>query len=671
MPVDAPGAKGDRSYKVVPWFVTTRGHGFHLDSALESRFDLRAGRDDRWAVTQLGGGLAFHLIGGPTPADALSRWSEIAGRPPTPPAWAFAPWMSTDAWRDGGEIRYVVERYRALGIPGSVLVFDSPWEVGYNDLAWNETQFGRGGTYDGVPYAGFASAAEMMAFLGDQGFHVVLWMTPFINVASNDEGVPGAQTGRASIYDEAAANGYLVREAPGGAPLVVTWWKGQGSPVDFTNPAARAWWQGKHAALVTASGGVIAGWKCDDGESDFIPETAAYFDGRRGDAMRTGYSVEYQHAVWDVLGAEGILWSRSGFTGTQAFPGQWAGDNEPNFGADNGLRSVIVAGLSSAMSGWAIWGSDIGGYQDANPSSTPENLFMRWAQFGAMSPIMQMHRQVGAGKQYPWSYGDAALANYVQYARLHTALFPYLYTYADGASRTGLPILRPPVLEHPDDPATWDLAHTYYLGESLLVAPVVDNVATTRTVYLPAGTWYDWFTGEAHAGGATIEWQSADQTRMPLFVRAGAIVPMIPDTTASLIEVPDELDVRVYPDGVSSFTVYDGTELGCTATADRVTVTVDSRARTIELRVRTAEPLRVLRDGAPVDWTRDGDVTVVRFEHAGGATSVEIALTEELPDADAGPGDGVPATSGCCQSGSGESSAGLALVALLALRRRR
>src|SRR5262249_2754874 len=155
-----------------------------------------------------------------------------------------------------------------------------------------------------------------------------------------------------------------------------------------TNADARAWLRGQLAALlaesevVTASGATepaIGGFKTDDGESGngpntYIPLTAAYADGRTGVELRNGYCLEYHRAVWNVLGTAGLLFARSGFAGSQAFPGCWAGDNEPNFG-DNGLPGVIVAGQSAAMSGFAIWGHDVGGYQDANVSMSPPNLF--------------------------------------------------------------------------------------------------------------------------------------------------------------------------------------------------------------------------------------------------------------------------------------------------------
>src|SRR5208282_2671626 len=202
---DKAGDKQDSSYKVVPWFISTRGYGFHLDSSAESWFDMRAGYNDRFVVTNLFPSLKFNVVYGPQLTDVLSRYTGYTGRPPTPPAWAFAPWLSSDIWRTGGEVRYVVTKYRALGIPGSVFVFDSPWEVGYNDFTWNMTQFGADGTYEGINYAGFNSPGDMMTFLRTNGFKVVCWMTPFINIDSTGRGeVAGQNLGPSSNYAAAA-----------------------------------------------------------------------------------------------------------------------------------------------------------------------------------------------------------------------------------------------------------------------------------------------------------------------------------------------------------------------------------------------------------------------------------------------------------------------------------
>lgn len=659
---DEPGVKQDHSYKVSPWFISTRGYGFHLDSSAESSFDMRASAADRYVITHLFPALRFNLVYGPQLKTVLSRFTGYTGRPPLPPPFTFGTWISSDIWRSGGEVRYAVTQFRRRGIPVSAFVFDSPWEVAYNDFRFNMTQFAKDATIDGQHFAGFTSLGDMMTFLQKNGLKVICWMTPLVNTSSDDEQVPGQNLGKSGNYDEGATKGFFVRASAGGPPLVVPWWKGKGSPIDFTNPGARQWVTDQLKALVTQSNVVtasgapepaIGGFKTDDGESSngqnvYIPVTAQYADGRTGVEMRNGYCVEYQKTIASVLGSAGILFSRSGFVGSPAVPASWAGDNEPNFG-DNGLPGVIAAGMSAAMSGYAIWGHDTGGYQDTNFSISPSNLFMRWAQFGCFSPIMQMHRQVAREMQYPWRYSNEALANYQFFARLHTNLFPYIYTYAKEASTDGLPILRPLVLMEPDDINTFSISHTYHFGNELLVGPVITPSAVNRQVYLPAGNWFDFWTNERHTGKQSINWTDNNQSHLPLFVREGAIVPMLltpADTLcdANYVNNPtiktrdNGLAFLMYPGGSSRFTVFDGTDVQCVATAVQTSITIASAARPLLLQIHTSEPAALTHNGAPLAKSANPDafdaaadawrfdaaskMVLVKLNHAGGTATV-------------------------------------------------
>jgi alpha-D-xyloside xylohydrolase len=659
---DDPGIKGDHSYKVAPWFVSTRGYGFHLDSSAESQFDMRAGAPDRYVVTNQFASLRFNVVYGPKLTDVLTRYSSYAGRPPLPPPWTFGVWISSDIWRSGGEVRYAVTQFRNRGIPASGFVFDSPWEIAYNDFRFNMIQFSKDATIDGVHYQGFTSLGDMMNFLRSNGLKAICWMAPFVNVNSSNENVPGQNLGKAANYDDGASQGFFVHASPNGPSLVVPWWKGHGSPVDFTDPAARRWLTDQLQGLLAQTNGVtqsganepaIGGFKTDDGESGngpntYIPATARYADGRTGIEMRNGYCLEYLKTIWNVLGQNGVLFARSGFAGAQAFPGCWAGDNEPNFG-DNGLPSVIVAGQSAAMSGFAIWGHDIGGYQDTNPSRSPSNLFMRWTQFGCFSPIMQMHRQVTKELQYPWRYGADALRNYQSFARLHVRLFPYIYTYAKEASTSGLPIIRPLVLLNQTDGNTFSLQHTYLFGNEFLVAPMITPNSAARQVYLPAGNWLDFWTNQPHTGGQNITWTNNQQAQMPLFVREGAIIPMLLTEVQTLcdanyvnnpnIRTPDNgLQFLIYPGRASQFTVYDGTDILCEADGRHLTVTLSSIARPVMLQLLADEPATVARDGtalaklttpsqfdaADTGWRTDAQARLVfiKFQHVGGVTKV-------------------------------------------------
>jgi len=665
---DPAGNKGDLSYKVVPWFLSTRGYGFHLDSTALSYFDLRAASGNSIMVSNKFASLKFNVVYGPRLPDALTRYTGYTGRPAQSPLWAYGAWMSSDHWRDGGELRYVVTKMKERGIPGSAFVFDSPWEIAYNDLTWNMTQFANSGTYEGTNWAGFANIGDMMGFFRTNGWKIICWMTPFINRSSNNEGVPGANLGLASTYTFASNNGYFVRSgAINGPALVAPWWKGSGSPVDFTRNTAAKWWMLQLSNLVTESGGVIGGWKTDDGETSnggnvYIPESAHYSDGRTGKEMQNGYCVEYHKTVWSVLGTNGILFARSGFTGSQSYPGYWSGDNEPNFGQNNGLLSVIVAGQSAGLCGFSIWGHDIGGYQvESNPSSSITNLFMRWTQFGAFSPLFQLHRKVAGSEQYPWSYGAAALNNYRFYAQLHQSLSPYIYSYARISESNGLPIMRHPVLMNQTDSNTYGIDHSYYFGEELFVAPATTPNQNERSLYLPPGQWYDFWTNRSYSGSQIVVWTNTDQTKIAVFARAGAIIPMIATNIQTLLDVdyightnlitPDNaIEFLVYPNTNSSFTMYDGTAAQCTSNNTVVTFSLNASARPVSLRLRSGQPAGVQLDGvrlpvytnaaefnnAPYGWRYDASsaFVLVKYVHGGGTAQVTLG-----PDT---VGDGIP-----------------------------
>jgi len=643
---DDAGNKGDRSYKVAPWFVSSGGYGLHLDSTARSTFDMRAGARGRYDISSQTSTLRFHLVSGPKLTDVISRYTGLTGRPPLPPPWAFGTWISSDIWRSGGEVRYAVTKFRERKIPVSAFVFDSPWEVAYNDFEFNQAQFAPHGNFESKTFPGFNKTAEMMSFLQQNGLKAICWMTPFVNIKSTPESVPvpGLNLGQAKNYAEGKAGNFFVRQSPSGRPLVVRWWKGQGSPIDFTKSQARDWLTGQLKTLLKASQvntnsgrePAIGGFKTDDGEfgngpNTYIPETASYSNGLTGREFVNGYCREYLKTVYSVLGRTGLIFARSGFTGTQAFPGCWAGDNQPNFGSEDGLPSVIVAGLSAAMSGFSIWGHDVGGYENGNFSPvSPADLFMRWAQFGCFSPIMQMHRQVNTAdpkdlRQYPWGYArtgestdrNDALDNYRFYATLHTRLFPYLYTHAKQSEETGLPVIRPLLLMHQDDPNTFAIDHAYYFGADLLVAPIIEPKSTTRQVYLPEGTWFDFWTNEQHAGKQNITWNNPGQpaepnSKIPVFVRSGAILPLILGENVETLCDPNYInnariktwdggiEVSIYPQGTTRFMIFDGTELTCAAgAAGSTTVTLTSPSpRPVVLRIHAPRPAAVRRDSA-------------------------------------------------------------------------
>ncbi|MGE0481795.1 MAG: glycoside hydrolase family 31 protein [Phycisphaerae bacterium] len=519
--IDRPEDKGVVSYKPVPWIMSTRGYGFWVDSDTCGPFDLNASEREHVLIHDRAAVLRVVLIAGPAPAVLLAEFTRLTGRPPIPPAWAFAPWKSRNVHRNRREVLDDAELARRHDLPGSVIVIDSPWETGYNDFTINPRQF--------------PEHEAMFARLRELGFHTCLWLTAFVNT-ENVIDMEGIERGPTRGFAEGAARGYFVRNADG-TPMIAEWWKGRGALLDFTNADAVAWWRAKLAP--TLAWGVRA-FKCDGGEGNFIAPDAVFANGATGREMRARYAERYNAAMYDFVreatGGDGVLLSRSGFAGMQQYPFCWAGDNDASFSFDNGLPTAILAGQTAALSGIVYWGSDIAGY-----SGTPtKELFIRWAQFGAFSPLMMIHMTSNLGA---WDFDAETLDIYRAFAKLHTRLYPYLRCCAGQAATTGLPIIRPMALAFPDDPTAAEQRFQYLFGDELLVAPMFQPGAH-RAVYLPAGDWVDYWDRGVRSGPAWVE-VHAPLARMPLFVRGGAVIPMLPADVDTLIEPGAELSADV------------------------------------------------------------------------------------------------------------------------------
>lgn len=466
----------------------------------------------------------------------------------------------------------------------SVLVIDSPWDTAFNDFEFNPKQF--------------PNAQEMIDYIHGMGNKLVLWITPFTNVRSWVE-VEG-QKDRASNFDYADRNGYFAKDSEGNT-MIVTWWKGDGGMIDFTNEDAKEWWQDQHKKLIEMG---VDGFKTDDGE--YVPYAAHFSNGKSGREMHNLYSLLYNEAIYEALNSsidEHILFARSGFAGSQKYPAVWAGDQEGSFNYRDGLPAVIIAGQNMGMSGFSIWSHDIGGYR----TPPDKNCFIRWAQFGCFSPIMQIHGQ----NREPWKFDDETVEIYRKYAKMHNSLFPYSYTYAKIANETGLPIMRPLVLLYPEDQNTYNQDFEYFFGNEFLVAPIYQNT-TQRAVYLPDGEWIDYWNGTAYQGKQEVRYH-APLDKMPLFVKSGAIIPMISEkvdtlvpksmvkdpTVVSFDDMKSLLILDVYPKGKSEFVMYDDTSFKCKEKSSGLDFKI-SRApceRTYLLKVRLSDKPNTVKTG--------------------------------------------------------------------------
>jgi alpha-D-xyloside xylohydrolase len=342
----------------------------------------------------------------------------------------------------------------------------------------------------------------MLQALRDMGFRVSLWINSYISE-------------RSPLAAEAIERGFVLRH-PDGEPYVADVWHGSQPPcliVDFSEPRAVRWFQDLLRPLLHQG---VAVFKTDFAEG--VPADAVAGNGMTGADLHNAYSLLFNDAVADAtreVAGHGLVWARSSFLGGQRHSAQWAGDSNCSYPA---MASVLRGGLSHGLSGIPFWSHDAGGFH-----GRPEpDLYVRWAQFGALSPLVRFH---GTTSRLPWDFPDEARDGAVEAIRLRYRLLPYLYSAAVRAARTGAPMMRALLVDAPDDPAAWSADLEYLLGPDLLVAPMTDP-SGTRTVYLPAGDWVDWWTG-AELSAPAHHRVSTPLDRIPLFVRRGAVIPVV------------------------------------------------------------------------------------------------------------------------------------------------
>ena len=395
-------------------------------------------------------------------------------------------------------------------------MIDSPWETQYNTWRFNPHQF--------------PNAPGMIEEMREDGVRTVVWVTPWVNLESADgQKPPDPDSERlhrepAPNYAEGAAAGHFVRNAEGEAH-VGRWWMGTGSVVDFTSEAASEWWR-KQARHVFELG--VEGVKADDGEGYYFPPDSRFADGRSGAEAAWDYGRLYrrvtQQSLDEVHGpGRGVVFGRSGWSGQQATGMLWGGDQASDFWS---LRALLASLLTAAATGFSNLSHDVGGYLGKRLAERCEpELLVRWAQLGALSPLMQAH---GRFQQEAWTYDGEVLDHYREAVLLHERLVPYIRAAAATAARTGLPAMRPLCLADPGDPQGWEIADSYFLGPALWVAPVLDEDARSRRAYLPRGEWICWWTGERLQGGRWIE-ADAPLGRIPIWVRSGSVVVTYPE----------------------------------------------------------------------------------------------------------------------------------------------
>ncbi|WP_329206378.1 alpha-xylosidase [Streptomyces sp. NBC_00683] len=514
------GTSSEQAYKNIPFYLSSRGYGVFVNHPGKVSFEVGSEAVGQVQFSVEDQTLEYFVIAGPTPKDVLARYTALTGRPALPPAWSFGLWLSTSFTTSYDEktVNSFVDGMAERGIPLSVFHFDCFWmrEYQWSDFEWDP--------------AAFPDPVGQIARLKDKGLRICVWINPYI-----------AQKG--ALYEEGARKGYFVETADGDIWQWDKWQAGM-ALVDFTNPEATAWFQGKLKGLLDQG---VDAFKTDFGER--IPTDVVWHDGSDPERMHNYYTHLYNKAVFELLEkergqGEAVLFARSATAGGQQFPVHWGGDCWSSFGA---MAESLRGGLSLSLSGFGFWSHDIGGFE-----GTPDPaVFKRWLAFGLLSSHSRLHGS--SSYRVPWEFGEEAVDVARQFTRLKHRLMPYLYGAAVEAHRTGVPTMRPMLLEFPDDPTARTVDRQYLLGPDLLVAPVFSEDGQVE-YYVPEGTWTHLLTGETVTGpGWRRETHGFDS--LPVLVRPGAVLALGADDSRPDGEWLDNLELRVFaPAGTGDFT---------------------------------------------------------------------------------------------------------------------
>lgn len=514
------GTSSEQAYKNVPFYLSNRGYGVLVNDPGHVSYEIGSETVERVQFSVAGEELEYFVIAGPTPAQVLERYTALTGRPPIVPAWSYGLWLSTSFTTDYDEatVTSFIDEMARRELPVSVFHFDCFWmrEFNWCDFEWDPRVF--------------PDPTGMLARLHEKDLKVSVWINPYIGQ-------------RSPLFAEAAAQGFLVKRPDGSVWQWDLWQAGMGL-VDFTNPDATAWYQSHLRRLVQQG---VDCFKTDFGER--IPLDVDYFDGSDPSRMHNLYTQLYNKAVHDVLvDAKGeggaVLFARSATTGGQSMPVHWGGDSTSTFVS---MAETLRGGLSLALSGFAHWSHDIGGFE-----GTPDAaVFKRWTAFGLLGSHSRFHGSTSY--RVPWEFGDEAVEVTRIFTQLKMRLMPYLYQAGIEASRSGLPLMRPMVLEFPDDPAVSYLDRQYMLGSDILVAPVFSAEGDVE-FYLPAGTWTHLLTGEVVVGGG---WRRERHgfDNLPLYARPGAVIPWGARADRPDYDYLDGLQLRVFEGGTGTVEV--------------------------------------------------------------------------------------------------------------------
>jgi alpha-D-xyloside xylohydrolase len=483
------GTNTDQAYKNIPFYLTNRGYGVFVNHPERVSFEVASETVSKVQFSVAGEVLEYYIINGPTPKAVLEHYTALTGRPALPPAWSFGLWLSTSFTTsyDEATVNHFIEGMKQRDLPVQVFHFDCFWMKEYHwcDFCWDRRVF--------------SDPEAMLARLKAKGLKICVWINPYI-----------AQ--RSALFTEGKVKGYLLKRVNGAVWQWDLWQPGMGL-VDFTNPEACRWYAQKLQKLIDMG---VDCFKTDFGER--IPTDVVYFDGSDPDKMHNYYTYLYNKTVFELMEANfgrdrALVFARSATVGSQSFPVHWGGDCWASYPS---MADSLRGGLSLGLCGFGFWSHDIGGFEQ----TATADLYKRWVAFGLLSSHSRLHGS--SSYRVPWQFDEEAVTVLRYFTKLKCRLMPYLFAMAHQAAAQGIPMMRPMILEFPDDPTCAYLDRQYMLGDSLLVAPIFSESGVV-SYYVPAGEWFHIISG-ARITGAGWRQEKHDYLSLPLLVPVNTLV---------------------------------------------------------------------------------------------------------------------------------------------------
>ncbi len=505
---DGQGVNNRRTYKNIPFYVSSRMYGAFYHTCTHSKLSL-AGMSTRSVQFMADQALLdVFLIGGDSIEEIIHGYRDLTGYPSMPPLWSFGIWMSRMTYFSADEVNEICDRLRKEHYPCDVIHLDTGWFKTDWLCEWkfNEERF--------------PDPEGFIRGLKEKGFRVSLWQLPY--VAEDAEQI-----------DEARENHYICtltkQQASEGSNFSALDYAGT---IDFTDPKATEWYKGLLRNLLNMGVAVI---KTDFGENIHMD---AVYKNMTPELLNNIYAVLYQKAAYEVtkeITGEGIIWARAAWAGCQRYSLHWGGDSCSSW---DGMAGSLKGGLHFGLSGFAFWSHDVPGFHtlpNFMNSIVRDDVYVRWTQFGVFSSHIRYH---GTNKREPWYYPN--IAHIVKrWWKLRYKLIPYILRESEKAISGGGTIVQALIFHHPDDRLCWHIDDEYYFGDDFLVAPVM-NSENRRDVYLPESNWVDFFSGERIEGNQWLKDLEVPLELMPVYVREGAEIPVYLDE----VNCTDEMDLN-------------------------------------------------------------------------------------------------------------------------------